>query len=250
MPTPDGDQFKKVVESTSSPANRATYTKMTHIINKDKKSSFDDDDGNHVDYGASRSVTSEYAYRPYGDERIGVSLSVDHIGPTTTTTYPKNYQHDDTWADNTAEASGQIPLFKHESTAGTSTGTYIQSTENSKVGAAILIGIADMDSRKNYGRPMVPDGNRTKHSERMVTKLAKTGGMTKTKRTSTNKLDYMPSYNHVRVQRGEVTLSATEAAQGRRRIRQMLSSPNSQQSSVVGEQLQLFDDTPYIKEDD
>jgi hypothetical protein len=215
--------------------NSATFTDHTYETEKAKRSTFDDDTGAHVVHNVGRIVTSRYSYRPYGDERVGAAMEVDHQGPTTTTTYPKNYQHDESWAEKTAKESGQIPLFTHDSTRSTSTGTYIQSTEGAKAGAMVLFGIADMDSRKRYGRPVTPDGNRSNRSERMVTKLASTGGLEKTKRTDTNKLDYWPSYLVFNMQPREVQLPNTAVTQGRRHIRQMLKRPRP--TSVLGEQL-------------
>lgn len=119
----------------------------------------------HEHDGGRESVV--YQYRPTPNE-AGASLNVVHHGGSSVTKIPHNY--DAAWASRT-EPGETIPLFEREETAPHSTIETLAGTEAARVPAMTLLGIADVETQRDYGRSPISSASLSDHSRRLLQHL-------------------------------------------------------------------------------
>jgi len=172
MPAPDGPQFRRA-EAYNYPARTVRRP----------------NDPQNVNYLIGKSSSTIYTYGE-GDELAAIS-EVSNRGATHEVGYPLR-SHDSTWAKEHAEKSGQVPLFTMEEKrpAGAKVES-LYSTKGSRVPAMKLLGIADVDSRRQTGIGLDASNDLSKYSNRIVDKLASRGQIAKPEEVHSNNEEFL-----------------------------------------------------------
>jgi hypothetical protein len=211
MPKPDGPQFL-----------RRTLKAPTRL-NWDTPDDFGNETREHA-----RRTSNDYLYE-YVDSsgNLGAELEVTDENIGSDTTYPTDAKYGPRWADRHADRSGQIPLFKYETVGKpTSTVTYLQSTEKSRLNAMTMLGVAANDALKR-GKELMPDTDLTPRSARLVKHLQDVGAVSSDfKQLDENSTSFLPEGWPTSVRdSGEAQIAEAEIQQGRNRIRETLRKP-------------------------
>jgi hypothetical protein len=201
MPVPNGEQFHSIVSRRHNPS----YTEI---------------DLSDLIYEAYRGAGNEqaYFYKPQ-DNKVNAALVTKYSEGDMYTHRPKKYGQE--WADSAADReTGQVPLFTH---SGSPRGTHVQlleGTEGARVPAMVLLGIAEDDAQRRYGRGLIPSRDLSKHSHRLVQHLEEKGVTKMPSKVKRNPMTYLPEptsqadyvygpstpIDAERVQRGRATL--------------------------------------------
>jgi len=173
MPVPDGPQFRKT-EKYNYPARRDRG-----VYENDRN----------VDFLVGSDSFNVYTYGE--EEEVSAVAEVSNKEALHEVEYPLQ-EHDRRWADQHAESSGQVPLFKmKELYPATAEVEGLFSTKNARVPAMKLLGIADIDARRRTGVGLSSPDDLSKYSNRIVDKLASRGQVERPEEWYKNDLEFL-----------------------------------------------------------
>jgi hypothetical protein len=230
MPTPTGPQFLKHEEEAPARVSTRWWGRGYNptVLDVPKK------------------TRTTYIYRKDDPSKTRAYLTTETESPVRRTSYPKDYEYNQKWVEDTTKYDNQIPLFLHDSKPATTKVDAMESTKEDRVAAMTMMGIADRESQLEGRGPLTPSNDLSKHSLRMVKHLEEKGATTTDVTSPTNDFSFLPKGGAPFFGNLSTTELPDDAVQaGRRRVREVLRTPKPQ---VTGEQTQLFDDTRYTKE--
>lgn len=151
-----------------------------------------------VDLGLPDSQYAEDTYTLTSKHEQGKGDYVDQHGRVSVTHHSVSPVHVAEWSDwgMYQPEQGQQRLFKetYESrTPGKSTVDGMYFTKEARAMALPVLAVAARDAALNHGRTLIPSGDRSDHSERLVGRLAERGVAEATERTNANNIDFAPS---------------------------------------------------------
>ena len=173
-----------------------------------------------------------------------------------TTSDPDEASHEgytDEWARRQAhgkgddQVPGQIPMFQHGSTHAHSSLDYMATTRSGRAMGMTLMGMAARDTLLEHGHELKPSADLSRHSTRIVHKLADRGVTTAPEFESRNDMDFReePGYwaggteSQMRRDAGD-PVSSHDVRKGQQFLRSVLKSSRSK-PSALGEQQPLFE---------
>jgi hypothetical protein len=132
---------------------------------------------------------------------------------------------------DTPGLGGQPKLFGMATTPGRSTVSVMIGTREGRVHAGTMLGIAQMQNIRDYGRSLLPSGDLSPHSAKLAKHLHQLGATSEVPAEASNHLDfgmYAPTYKG----KGNDRLSAQEVSAGRNHMRRVVRGGNADPRGV------------------